>query len=89
MRASDYLTAEERLNVAEAGATGAGAALLAAARRERRRIEAALGSDAKVGCERIEDDIRFHLGMMRGLEFMERLRGCARRELNLADDDGE
>jgi len=27
--------------------------------------------------------------MMRGLEFLERLRECARRELNLADDDGE
>jgi len=86
MRASDYLTAEERLNVAEAGATGAGAALLAAARRERRRIEAALGSDAKVGCERIEDDIRFQLGVARGLEFAGRVRECARRELGLPAD---
>ena len=89
MRASDYLTAEERRNVAESGSSGAAEPLQEAARRERRRIEDALGSDAKVGCERIEDDIRFHLGMMRGLEFLERLRECARRELNLADDDGE
>jgi hypothetical protein len=91
MRADDYLTAEEKRQVAEAGLTGTGLAMLAACRRERARIADGLGGESRIGSERIEDDVRFHLGVMRGLEFLARLRGCARRELGMTpdDDDGE
>jgi hypothetical protein len=74
VRASDYLTPGEIVAVAEAEATGVGGALLRAARAERKRIEGGIATDEKINCERVEDDLRFHLGMMRGLEFFARLR---------------
>ncbi len=89
MRASDYLTPAEIVAVVSCEATGVGGALMRAARAERKRIEEGLGTDAKIGCERIEDDVRYHLGMMRGLEFFKRLRECACRELGRSPDDGE
>lgn len=89
MRASDYLSREELANVAGAEGTGAGAALLAACERECKRIEKSLATDAKINCEKIEDDVRYKLGAMSGLRFLERLRKCARAELGMHDDDGE
>lgn len=86
MRAGDYLTSEEMHGAAEALSTGAGAALLAACRRERARVLSALAGEARIGTERIEDDIRFQLGVARGLEFAGRVRECARRELGLPAD---
>lgn len=89
MRASDYLTPGEIVAVSEAEATGVGGALLRAARAERKRIEGGLATDAKINCERVEDDLRFHLGMMKGLEFLTRLRECACRELGRRSEDEE
>ena len=87
MKTSDYLNTEARLNVAGAENTGVGMAMLKACRGERERCVAGLMTDARLNTERIEDDIRFHLGMIRGLEFLDRLRECARRELGMPVDE--
>ncbi len=86
MRARDYLTTEELHSIAQGTETGAVGVMLAACRRERDRVLKAVLTDARINTERIEDDVRFYHGMMRGLEFLGELHSAARREAGIRED---
>ena len=86
MRARDYLTTEEMHSIAQGTETGAVGVMLAACRRERERVLKAVLTNARINTERVEDDVRFYHGVIRGLEFLGELQSAARSEMGIRED---